>query len=101
MFYKMKSRSEYIDILKDFKMQAAEKFGLSSIGIFGSVSRNEQTEDSDLDIFVEVNHTDYFLLAEMREQLERLCGCTVDLVRLRPTLRPLLLERIKRDGIYA
>lgn len=97
----MKTRDEYIRLLSQFKLQTAEKFGLRSIGIFGSVSRNEHREDSDLDVFVEVNHNDYFLLAELKEQLEALCGCAVDLVRLRSTLRPLLLKRIQEDGIYA
>ncbi|TGX84175.1 nucleotidyltransferase [Palleniella muris] len=97
----MKTREYYISILKNFKLQHVEKFGLRSIGIFGSVSRNEHTEDSDLDVFVDVSKQDYFLMDEMREELERLCGCRVDLVRLRPTLRPLLLKRIQEDGIYA
>mgnify|MGYP002616071245 CR=1 FL=1 len=50
------------------------------IGIFGSVARGEQTEKSDL---------------------EKRCGCPIDLIRLRKSLRPLLLDKILKEGIYA
>ena len=34
--------------------RSAEKYGIISIGIFGSVARGEQHEESDLDVFVEL-----------------------------------------------
>ena len=38
---------------------------------------------------------------DIRETLQSLFGCKVDLVRLREGLRTLLLKRIEQDGIYA
>ena len=43
-----------IQKLSDFKVSFAQKFGILKLGIFGSVARNENTEDSDIDIVVEV-----------------------------------------------
>ena len=40
--------------LKDFKQTFDQRFGIINIGIFGSVARQENTEDSDIDIVVEV-----------------------------------------------
>ena len=40
--------------LSDFKKMFAKKYGITKLGIFGSVARNEHTEDSDIDIVVEV-----------------------------------------------
>lgn len=37
----MKTREEYLAHLKHFKDCFASKFGIRSIGLFGSVARNE------------------------------------------------------------
>ena len=37
-------------------------------------------------------------MSDIQETLEEICGCKVDLLRLRKDLRPLLLRRIKQDG---
>ena len=39
--------------LSDFKGAFAHKFGITKLGIFGSVARKENTENSDIDIVVE------------------------------------------------
>ena len=97
----MKTKSEYLADLKHFKNEFASKYGIRSIGIFGSVARDEQGPESDLDVFVELEEADPFILFDIRESLESLCGCKVDLLRLRKGLRNLLLKRIEQDGIYA
>lgn len=97
----MREKDYYIGILHSLKEQKADKYGIEAIGIFGSVARDEQTEASDLDVFVKLATPDYFLMSELKEEIEQRCGCRVDLLRLRPTLRPLLKNRIERDGIYA
>ena len=76
----MKDYRYYITLLKQFKSKFADKYGILKIGIFGSVVRGEQTEKSDL---------------------EKRCGCPIDLIRLRKSLRPLLLDKILKEGIYA
>ena len=68
--------------------------------VFGSVARGEHRLDSDLDVFVELEEADPFTMFDIRETLESLCGCKVDLLRLRKGLRDLLLKRIEQDGIY-
>lgn len=76
-------------------------FGISSLRIFGSVSRNEQTEESDLDICVETQTPNPFLLAALKDYLESIFNCSVDVVRMHKNMDPLLKSRIERDGIYA
>lgn len=97
----MKTKDEYIADIKKFKEQFATKYGIRSIGIFGSVARGEHRADSDLDIFVDLEEADPFTMFDIKESLEALCGCKVDLLRLRKGLRSLLLKRIEQDGIYA
>ena len=50
----MKTTNDYLTNIRQFKQQFAEKYGIISIGIFGSVARGEQHEESDLDVFVEL-----------------------------------------------
>lgn len=97
----MKTREEYMTDIKRFKERFASDFGIRSIGIFGSVARNEHHEGSDLDVFVELEEADPFIMFDIQETLEKICGCKVDLLRLRDNLRGLLFKRIEQDGIYA
>ena len=59
--------------------------------IFGSVSRNEQTEQSDLDICVETETPNPFLLADLKEFLEGLFKCSVDVVRIHKNMNPFFI----------
>lgn len=76
-------------------------FGIKTLRIFGSVSRNEQTEQSDLDVCVETETPNPFLLADLKEFLEDLFKCSVDVVRIHKNMNPFFKSRIERDGIYA
>ena len=40
--------------LSSHKTEFAENFGIQQIGIFGSYARDEQTEDSDIDILIKM-----------------------------------------------
>ena len=48
----MKTIKDYILILRQYLSKKAEAYGISKIGIFGFVARNEQTEDSDVDFTI-------------------------------------------------
>jgi predicted nucleotidyltransferase len=89
-----------IQKLSDFKRLFAQKYGITRLGIFGSVARNEHTENSDIDIVVEVKKPTLQLMYELNEALKQLFNCEVDLVRFRDSLRPLLKSNIQRDVIY-
>ena len=86
--------------LTDFKNKSGSKYGILKLGVFGSVARMENTEDSDIDIVVEVKRPTLNLMYELKEALKALFGCDVDLVRQRETLRPLLKRNINKDVIY-
>lgn len=96
----MKSTSEYITLLKQFKEANASKYGIIRLGLFGSVARGEQAEESDVDIYMEGEAQSLFTAARMKEELQELLGCKVDIVRLRERMNLLLRNRIEREGIY-
>ena len=45
---------------------------LKKLGLFGSVARGEQKEDSDIDICIKLQEPDYFTRMEIKEFLEKL-----------------------------
>ena len=89
-----------IDKLAAFKHTFGKQFGITKLGIFGSVARQENTEESDIDIVVEVEKPTLSLMYELKEKLKELFNCNVDLVRFRSTLRPLLKSNILNDAVY-
>ena len=97
----MKTIEDYMAILRKYQTSKSEFYGIIRIGIFGSVARNEQTEDSDVDVCVEMKKPDLFAVVHIKEDLQELFGKSVDIVRLRKNMNPMLLSRIQRDGIYA
>lgn len=96
----MKTTSEYIELLRQYKRQVADKYGIIRLGIFGSVARNEQQETSDVDICIETRSPSMFTLVHIKEDLQSLFGCPVDIVRLRERMDTLLKKRIEKEGIY-
>lgn len=96
----MKSQTEILNLLRRYKPTAQKKYGLTRIGIFGSVARGEQTADSDVDICYEGQAPSLLTLDMIQTELEQLLDCKVDLVRVRDNMNSLLRQRILRDGIY-
>ena len=90
-----------IKTIKENSSKIVNDFGIRSLCIFGSVSRNEQTEKSDLDVCVETQSPNPFLLASLKDYLESIFQCPVDVIRMHKNMNPWLKSRIERDGIYA
>jgi predicted nucleotidyltransferase len=95
----MKTTKEYIDLITDHAEELRSLFGIKSLRLFGSVSRGEQHEGSDVDVCVEMEPKIY-LVARLKRFLEQLLQCSVDVIRMHKHINPYLLKDIERDGIY-
>lgn len=96
----MKSTSECLSLLRGYMKKNASKYSITRMGIFGSVARGEQTEESDVDICLETSKPSMFALVHIKEELQDLFGCNVDIIRLREQMDSLLRNRIEKEGIY-
>ena len=96
----MKSTTEYVNILRDYMAKNASKYSITRMGIFGSVARGEQTEDSDVDVYLETSKPSMFALVHIKDDLQTLFGCNVDIVRLRDHMDSFLRNRIEKEGSY-
>ena len=98
---KMKNLEEIRKILAEHKEIIREKYGVVITGIFGSYSRGEQKESSDIDILVEIEKPIGFKFFELWDELEELLGVKVDLLTIDAVKqKKLLWESIKEDLIY-
>ena len=97
----MKSLEEIESILSDHKRGLRERFKIKEIGIFGSYARNEQTEDSDVDILVEFEEVckTFDTYIGLKFFLEEVLRLKVDLV-LKNSVRTEIKERIFSEAIY-
>lgn len=91
----------YLCLLREHKQEYADKYGITRMGIFGSVARGEQTKDSDVDICVEMEKPDMFFLIAVKDELQKIFNRKVDIVRIRKNMNPFLLDTIIKTAIYA
>ena len=96
----MHSRSNVLATLAGLKDELATRFHVAKIGVFGSVSRGEQTPESDIDILVEFSRpVGFFTFMELEEYLSDRLGVRVDLVTP-AAIKPVMKERIARETAY-
>ena len=95
----MKTTKEYISLIASKAEELKRDFGIRSLRIFGSVSRNEQHEGSDVDVCVDMEPKAY-MVVRLKRFLEDILQCSVDVIRLHKHINPYLLDEIDREGIY-
>jgi len=93
--------SDILAVLRDYKVEAAERYGLQTIGVFGSVARGENGSRSDVDIVVRISQPDLFVLAGIKSDLEERLHLPVDVVTDSENMNRLLKRRIEREAVYA
>jgi Predicted nucleotidyltransferases len=77
----MKTKAEVLEILEKDLPYLKKVFHVEKIGLFGSYARQEQTEESDLDLMVEFQKTPDFLeLSDLEDHLSDLVGFKVEIV---------------------
>jgi predicted nucleotidyltransferase len=94
-------KAEIISFLTSNKDFMREKFGVTSIGIFGSYARNEQNEFSDIDLLVEFDKVSFNKLAGLYIYIENNMGKKLDIIIKSSYLRKRFMEIVEREAVYA
>lgn len=90
---------QILAILREYKDQVAEQYGILEIGVFGSVALNESTKKSDVDVVIHVEKPDLFLLAGIKKDLEERLNRPVDIVTYGKTMNQSVnIEYTKSDS---
>ena len=89
-------KNEILKLLESKMPYLQEKYAVSSLALFGSYSRGDQQEGSDIDILVDfLKPVSLFLLTYLEDYLSELLSQKVDLVpknSLKERLRPIILK---------
>ena len=95
------SREAVLQELRNHLPQFERLYGVTKIGVFGSVARDEPRKNSDIDVVVEMREPDLFYLVHIKETLEKVLKRPVDVIRYRDKMNRYLKARIDRDARYA
>ena len=93
-------KEKILSILKESTPVLLKKYGVTRIGIFGSVARDDASETSDVDIVYEMSRPNLFTVVHLKDELENILHCSVDLIRYREKMNPYLKKRIDKEGVY-
>ena len=97
---KILSLDEVLGVLKKRKAEFEADFGITAIGVFGSLSRGEGTPDSDVDVVVKMAKPDLFYMVHIKEELEDDYKTKVDIVHYREKMNAFLKKRIDLEAVY-
>jgi len=96
----MKNFEKIRKILEENRSILEKSFKVKGIGIFGSYLKNNQKDESDLDILVEFREpVGFFKFLELEEHFEHLLGVKVELVS-RKALKPKIGEHILEEVTF-
>ncbi len=100
MAMKKNNRETILQELRKVKPDLEKRYGVTKIGIFGSMARNEIREDSDVDVVLEMREPDLFYMVHIKEDLEKRLKMPVDVIRYRKMMNSRLKARIDREAVY-
>ena len=96
----MNAKTDILKKLRTIKSEVEQRYHVKRMGLFGSYSRGEQKEGSDIDILVDFNDgADLFDLSGLKIFLEEMFQARVDVIPSR-TLREELKQAVLADVKY-
>ncbi len=95
----MDALSNIVQILKELKPELTDKYHVSSIGLFGSIVRDDFTINSDVDIIVDFSQPVGVEFIDLANLIEDRIGKPVDLVS-RNGVKPRYYQEIASEIIY-
>lgn len=96
----MIDKDETLNVLRRFKGELSERYGITALGIFGSVARGQQQTTSDVDVVVKMRDPNLFVLVHVKEELEEALHEHVDIVHYRERMNAFLKRRIDQSAVY-
>jgi uncharacterized protein len=96
----VKTSSDIEKILKENIQNLKQDYRLNSLGIFGSFIRDEQNQNSDVDILVDFEKPISLIkFIKLENDLSKILGIKVDLV-MKKALKPVIGKRILEEIRY-
>jgi len=94
------TRQDILSSLKKLKGEVKQEYPVKTLGLFGSVARSEETDESDIDLLVEFSKPVGFVtFMRLENFLSERLGTRVDLVTA-DSLKPVIRQDILTEVIY-
>ena len=95
------TKAQVTRFIQERRDEFAEKFGVLKIGLFGSIIRDDVTENSDIDIVIEMQPDKKNLhnFLSFKRHLEAHLGMPVDL-GIESTLKKAIRKEVEKEIIY-
>lgn len=98
----MTTKGEILEFLARNKEHFRNRYGIVKIGLFGSYARDEQAENSDIDLIVEFEKDTpnlYDLKNDLKRYIKKNLNLNVDIAREK-YIKPLYRKSILKETIY-
>jgi uncharacterized protein len=95
------NKEEILKKLSQVKPLLQQDYNLTTLALFGSYARNENTDESDIDIMVEFSEPSFTNLCNTVDSLDELFKGTKVQIVTRGAIKPNYFEFVKPDLIYA
>jgi len=95
----MEQLSEIKQVLQQLKPELSKRFHVQSLGLFGSVVRDDFSPSSDIDIIVDFNQPVGIEFIDLAEYIEQRLQKKVDLVSRRG-VKDKYFKAIEREIVY-
>lgn len=96
----MMSKEYILAFLKAHKDELYQKYSVTKLGLFGSYAKGNATNESDVDVIVQLAKPNLLTLAALQQELQESFNVPVDVIRLRDTMNPFLKSQINKEAIY-
>lgn len=96
----MMTKTDILSKLRELKPELNKQFAVREIGLFGSFSDNSYSEDSDIDILVELEKPIGWKIFTLEIYLEKVFGRKIDLVT-KNALKEQIRDNILKQVNYA
>ena len=93
-------RETVLDMLSSYLRNNSRRYGIESIGLFGSVARCDHKAGSDIDIIITLEKPSLYKLAAIRQDLETVFCRKVDLVSASSRMSEQFKQQLNQDVIY-
>jgi predicted nucleotidyltransferase len=96
----MQDTTGILDQLRSMRHELSEQYHVRSIGVFGSYSRKDQTEQSDLDLVVEFDQPiGMMAFVHLKDLIADRLNMKIDLVTPEG-LHPLIRDQVMHEVVY-
>lgn len=93
------TKNDILFFLQEHRVELLNKYGVQKIGLFGSYTKDMATDESDIDIVIDLKKKDFFIREEIREYLENHFKKSVDIGYL-DSFRGFYRQQIEKEIIY-